>query len=96
MYENDEANQELSVNEAAVAYLGARPRPVVREVEEEAPPRFVLSPDKYTCGVPDEAKLTSDEMVALVEESLAEIEAGMYYTAEETWERLRKKYGLNI
>jgi hypothetical protein len=100
MYEDkkdDQTNEELSVNETAPAYLGARPRAALLDVEEEeAPPRFVLSSDKYTGGVPDEGKLTSDELVALVEEGFAEIEAGNYYTSEEVSEMFWQKYGIRI
>jgi hypothetical protein len=97
MPEDNNTNQESSVNETAAAYLGTRPRAALQDVEKDAPPsRFVLSPDKYTCGVPDESKLTSDEMVAMVEESLAQIEAGMCSPADEVWERLRKKHGWKL
>jgi hypothetical protein len=104
MYEDkkdDQTNQELSVNETAPAYLGARPRAALLDVDvdeeaEAAPTRFVLSPDKYTCGVPDMDKMTDDELVAVIEEGLADIRAGRVYTSEEVKEELRKKFGFKL
>jgi hypothetical protein len=97
MPEDKETTQELIVNEAAPAYLSAKKNTALLEAEEEAPkPRFVLSPDKYTGGVPDEGKMTEDELVALVEDGFAQIEAGMCSPADEVWERLRKKHSWKL
>jgi hypothetical protein len=97
MPEDNDKNQDLNVNETAAVYLGTRPRAALLDVEKDAPPsRFVLSPDKYTCGVPDMDKMTKEELDAVLEEGMADIRAGRVIPAEETWERLRKKYNLNI
>jgi hypothetical protein len=97
MPEDNNTNQDLSVNETAAAYLGTRPRAALLDVEdEEAPPRFVLSPDKYTCGVPDMDKMTKEELDAVLEEGMADIRAGRVIPAEEVWESLRKKHGWKL
>jgi hypothetical protein len=100
MYEDkkdDQTTQEPSVNETAPAYLGARPRAALLDVDgEEVPPRFILSPDKYTGGVPDEGKMTKEELDAVLEEGMADIRAGRVSPAEEVWERLRQKHGWKL
>jgi hypothetical protein len=98
MYEDDKDNQELSVNETAAVYLGARSRTALADAsEEEMPqPRFVLSPDKYTGGVPDMDKMMKEELDAVLEEGMADIRAGRVYTSEEVKEELRKKFGFKL